>query len=191
MLLRLVPAAVACLLIFVGCSSSPVAPTTLRECAPPYPTGAPTVETVFCTDPATLEAATTLRIIDGDTLDVRIGSAEERVRLFGVDTPERGEPCFREATDRLRALASDGVLLRADARNRDPNGRLLRYVYTRDGVSIDALLVAEGFAYAWTRDGAAREALIALEAGARDAGQGCLWHMTKREVAGTIGLLEE
>ena len=41
------------------------------------------------------------RIVDGDTLDTTQG----RLRLFGVDTPERGERCFREATDRLSGLA--------------------------------------------------------------------------------------
>ena len=41
------------------------------------------------------------RIIDGDTFE----SANARIRLFGVDTPERGEPCFTEATKRFKELA--------------------------------------------------------------------------------------
>jgi endonuclease YncB( thermonuclease family) len=37
------------------------------------------------------------RVIDGDTFD----SASTRIRLFGMNTPERGDACFTEATDRL------------------------------------------------------------------------------------------
>jgi len=37
-------------------------------------------------------------------------SGEElRIRLNGVDTPERGEPCFLEATERFKELAGDAV----------------------------------------------------------------------------------
>ena len=47
-----------------------------------------------------------LRVIDGDTF---ITTGNQSVRLFGVDTPERGEECYREATARLRELAGDEV----------------------------------------------------------------------------------
>jgi endonuclease YncB( thermonuclease family) len=122
-----------------------------------------------------MERAEVTHIVDGDTLDVLLNGTEERVRIFGVDTPERGERCFREASDRLSELADDTVLLVPDARNRDPSGRLLRYLYTPAGLSIDAMLIADGFAHAWTRDGALREPLMALEEHAMSAGAGCLW----------------
>ena len=122
-----------------------------------------------------MERATVLDIVDGDTLDVLLGGVEERVRIFGIDTAERGEPCFREAGDRLTALAGDEVALLPDVRNRDRSGRLLRYVYTPAGLSIDALLIAEGLALAWTQDGALRDPLVALEAQARNERAGCLW----------------
>ncbi len=47
-----------------------------------------------------------LRVIDGDTF---VTSGSQSVRLFGVDTPERGEKCYREATARLRELAGGEV----------------------------------------------------------------------------------
>jgi micrococcal nuclease len=130
---------------------------------------------VFCADPSAMERARVLDIIDGDTLDVETDGREERVRIFGIDTAERGERCYAEASSRLADLAAREVRLAADARDRDRNGRLLRYVYTPAGLSIDAALVAEGLAYAWTRDGALRDALVSLEAVARMAGRGCLW----------------
>ena len=47
-----------------------------------------------------------LRVIDGDTF---VTTGSQRVRLFGIDTPERGEECYREATTRLRELAGGAV----------------------------------------------------------------------------------
>jgi micrococcal nuclease len=125
-----------------------------------------------------MQHASVVRIVDGDTLRAIVGGVEEPVRLFGVDTPERGEPCFEDATDVLRALvATNGgqVLVRRDERDRDSYDRLLRYVYTPDGLSIDAILVAGGYGYAWTRDGALRDALVEVETMARVQSRGCLW----------------
>jgi micrococcal nuclease len=133
------------------------------------------VTEAFCSRPGDLTAASVTRIIDGDTLDVRVDDREERVRIFGIDTPERGDRCFSEAAQALESMAGASVLLRADARERDRGGRLLRYVYTSDGVSIDASMINAGMALAWTQDGALRDPLVALEAQARDLRRGCLW----------------
>lgn len=122
-----------------------------------------------------MQSAVVLDVIDGDTFDALVDGSEERIRLFGVDTPERGDPCYREATDTLQELIGSEVRLLSDLRNRDPNGRLLRYVYTPQGLSVDAALIGEGFAVAWTRDGALRDALVQLEQRARAEGRGCLW----------------
>lgn len=43
--------------------------------------------------PALAEVSGPLRVIDGDTFDV----GGERIRLFGVDAPETGQPCVTEA----------------------------------------------------------------------------------------------
>lgn len=40
-------------------------------------------------------------VVDGDTIDVEgVG----RIRLVGVNTPERGEPGYREATDFVKSM---------------------------------------------------------------------------------------
>jgi micrococcal nuclease len=126
-------------------------------------------------DPARLERAEVLDIIDGDTIDVRIDGREERVRYYGVDTAERGDDCYGEARDRNRSLAGETVLLLPDARERDRNGRLLRYVFTEDALSIEEQLIAEGLGRAWPEDGTYRDHLLALEDEVRAAGIGCLW----------------
>lgn len=126
-------------------------------------------------DPRLLEEAEVLDVIDGDTIDVRVGGQRERLRYFGVDTPERGDRCYSEATERNEALVGDTVLLLSDVRDRDPNDRLLRYVFTEAGASVEARLIAEGLGVAWTADGAYRDGLVGLESEARAAEAGCLW----------------
>jgi len=111
------------------------------------------------------------RTVDGDTLDTTQG----RLRLFGVDTPERGERCFSEATDRLSGLAGELIRVESGPRATDPFGRQLYYVYTMAGYSVEAILIREGLGMAWTRDGQHRGYLMALEESAREQGVGCLW----------------
>ena len=124
--------------------------------------------TLQCAD---CPVALVVRSIAGDTLDTSMG----RVRLFGVDTLERRERCASEATDRLRELAGDQVRLEDGPRLTDRYGRRLAYVYTQNGISIDAALIREGLATAWTRDGQHRDLLVGLETEARRQGAGCLW----------------
>jgi micrococcal nuclease len=130
------------------------------------------------TDLSDLQRAEVQEVIDGDTIDVRFSGRTVRVRYYGIDTPERGDRCYREAADRNETLIGGTVLLLPDARLEDSNGRLLRYIFLPDGVSVDATLVAEGFALAWRDDGRYRDQLISLEKQAQAAGRGCLWTST-------------
>ncbi len=83
------------------------------------------------------------KIIDGDTFDIASG---ERVRLIGIDTPERGEFYYSEATAHLASLIADGdVTLVADVSERDRYGRLLRYVYV-DDLFVNEKMIADGYA---------------------------------------------
>jgi micrococcal nuclease len=98
--------------------------------------------------------ATVTRVVDGDTVIVRLQGRTERVRLIGIDTPESVKPgtpvqCYAKAasaeTDRL--LEGRHVRLRFDAERRDRYGRLLAYVYRRDdGLFVNAVLVERGYA---------------------------------------------
>ena len=88
-------------------------------------------------------------VVDGDTLRARIGGATERVRLIGVDAPERGECYFARSTELLRELAQDTVVrLQGDStqRERDRFGRLLAYVVLPDGIDAGEVLLERGAA---------------------------------------------
>jgi micrococcal nuclease len=89
-------------------------------------------------------------VVDGDTLDIRLESGKlERIRLIGIDTPERGACFSAQATARARLLAlSKTVVLRGDRTQdtRDRYGRLLAYVWLPGGKDLGYRLVADGLA---------------------------------------------
>lgn len=118
------------------------------------PPAAPTVPAgvALPTPPPDLPQARVTRVVDGDTIEVSIGGRRYTVRYIGVDTPESvapGQPveCYgREASRRNRELVEGKtVLLEKDVSETDRYGRLLRYVWA-DGVMVNAVLVAEGYA---------------------------------------------
>ena len=105
--------------------------------------------------------AAVVHVVDGDTIDVTVGGARERVRLTGVDTPEVAHPgtperpgnaaeCFADAASAfVAALIPVGTPLRLerDVVSRDDYGRLLAYVYRADdGVFVNYELVRQGYA---------------------------------------------
>ena len=124
------------------------------------------------------------RVIDGDTIRVRLDGARYTVSLTGVDTPEtthptRGvEPHGPEAAAYTTARLT-GATVRLD---RDPAGddidaygRLLRYVLLASGEHVNATLIRDGYATAIRTFPYSRQReFIQLEAQARRARRG-LW----------------
>jgi micrococcal nuclease len=103
------------------------------------------------------DAWTVTNIVDGDTIDVRSSTGTtERVRIIGIDTPERGECGFAEAAAALRQTIGDRpVTLTPGARDdRDRYGRILRYVDVGD-TDAGLKLIQDGYAVARydSRDG--------------------------------------
>jgi micrococcal nuclease len=98
--------------------------------------------------------AEVVEVTDGDTIVVRSGPHTESVRLLGIDTPEvahhgQSAECFGpEATARTAELVPVGstVRLDRDTEARDAYDRVLAYVTTADGVIVNLVLAAEGFA---------------------------------------------
>jgi hypothetical protein len=64
--------------------------------ATPTPTATP--PPLLHPNPQSLEQATVVKVIDGDTIDVLIDGKQQRVRYYGIDAPEEGEKCYQEAT---------------------------------------------------------------------------------------------
>lgn len=99
------------------------------------------------TVPSGATAAWLLRVVDGDTIQVATEGITETVRYIGVDTPERGRPGFRSASEANAALLGDGTLwLAKDRSERDRYDRLLRYVYNAEGEMVNRALISQGWA---------------------------------------------
>jgi micrococcal nuclease len=98
---------------------------------------------------------TVTSVVDGDTLAVRLANGRrERVRLIGIDTPERGACLAAQATAQARRLAQGKrVVLRGDATQdtRDRYGRLLAYAWVR-GRDLGYQQVAAGLAEVYVYD---------------------------------------
>lgn len=125
--------------------------------------------------PGDSDTARVIRVIDGDTIDVSINGAEYRVRYVGVNTPERGEPCYSEATAaNANMVLNQTVRLVKDTSDTDRYDRLLRYIYVGD-TFVNRELVAQGYAEAvlYQPDDQYFDTFANLERDAAQAGRGC------------------
>lgn len=94
-----------------------------------------------------------VRIIDGDTI---VTEKSGKIRLIGIDTPEikspftEEEPGGKEATVKIREILADSekVCLIHDeiGDQTDKYGRSLDYVFSENGLDINAEMLKNGFA---------------------------------------------
>jgi micrococcal nuclease len=97
------------------------------------------------TQPTDLETATVAHVVDGDTIELTDG---RRVRYIGINTPERDQPYYQEATEANRQLV-DGkdVQLECDQETFDKYGRTLAYIWV-EGQMVNLTMLRDGFANA-------------------------------------------
>ncbi len=87
---------------------------------------------------------TVVRVIDGDTCILQNG---ERVRYYGINAPESGDPQFNEATQANNNLVAEKeVRLEPKDPSRDKDDRLLAYVFV-NGVFVNEQLLRLGYAH--------------------------------------------
>jgi micrococcal nuclease len=137
------------------------------------------------------------KIFDGDTFEVEMNGKSEKVRMLGIDTPEKWDSDKferdqrrtgkdKETIKKLGTLSSEfttrliggkKVILQADIKSddKDKYGRLLRYVYLEDGTFVNLKIVEEGYANAYRKFNVSRQnEFIKAESEARDKKKG-LW----------------
>lgn len=110
--------------------------------------------TMFLATPVWSAPNGTIRVIDADTIDV--GST--RVRLFGIDAPEMGQPCAAEGREwdcgawarDVVANRFDGTFARCTTKDTDRYGRTVAQC-TVDGQDMGQMIVYSGFAWAYRR----------------------------------------
>ncbi|MBP2388975.1 thermonuclease family protein [Aeromicrobium fastidiosum] len=131
----------ACETLPCPCSTSP---------APLAPQPAPAPLVSRCVQNAKVtQRAVVERVIDGDTLRARVDGARTKVRLLGIDTPERGRKDYGAATKALKKLTPVGrtVTLTSDPTQPydDQYGRMLRYV-RRGSTDVNRAQLLKGWA---------------------------------------------
>jgi hypothetical protein len=82
------------------------------------------------------------RIIDGDTIDVQLDSGPVRVRMQGIDAPERNQPLSDEAMGLLRQLVDDREV-ELQVASQPSDDRMVSRVYV-DGSDANAEMVRRG-----------------------------------------------
>jgi len=104
------------------------------------------------------------RIVDGDTIDISIDlgfdlTKKERVRLAGIDTPEKRTKNPKEkemgyqATEFLEMHLMEATNLTVKTEKDGKFGRMLGWLYKseEDTMSINQIMIDKG--YAWPYDG--------------------------------------
>lgn len=90
-----------------------------------------------------------LRVIDGDTLDVCLSSGRIRVRLHGIDAPERDQPGGAGAARWLNTVLQDADV-GLEPVSQDQYDRLVAIVHL-EGTNINEALLRAGQAWAYRR----------------------------------------
>lgn len=111
-------------------------------------------------------------VVDGDTLDVLVEKRSVRVRLSGIDCPEKSQPFGMRAKQAAAALCF-GSSVTVHPKDKDRYGRLVAEVILADGRNLNREMVRQGYAW-WYRQYSTDAALEKLEREARSARRG-LW----------------
>lgn len=110
---------------------------------------------VFCFAHAAIAADFTgpvLRILDGETIDVLHNHHAERIRLYGIDCPDKGQAYDTQAKQATSALIF-GKAVSLRTHGKDKHGRITADVFLLDGRHINHELVRQGWCW-WYRKSA-------------------------------------
>lgn len=126
-----------------------------------------------------------LEVIDGDTITIN-KDGQTKVRLMGMDTPEKsttrtgevqhfGEEAYRHARKLIEESGWE-VRITYDQVKKDKYDRDLAYVWLKDGRMLNAVMVADGYAYSYSSSPKPQyvDTFLALMRQARAANKG-LW----------------
>jgi micrococcal nuclease len=112
-------------------------------------------------------------IIDGDTYDLLIpGNQKIRVRMEGIDAPEKGMPFSKVSKSYLGSLCFNKIV-RISITGKDSNNRYIGFTYLEDGTELSHEMIKAGLAWHFKKYYSDAD-LAELETEARNAKRG-LW----------------
>jgi len=114
-----------------------------------------------------------VKILDGDTYDLLLDdNTTIRVRMDGIDAPEKGMPFFKKAKQYLGELCKDQTVKILKGKL-DHHNRAVSFSYLEDGRELSREMLKAGFAWHYKQYNSDAE-LAALEEEARKVKRG-LW----------------
>lgn len=113
-----------------------------------------------------------VKIVDGDTYDILIDGIQTRVRMDGIDAPEKGQAYYQVSKDYLGQLC-DGQTVRLESKGKDRYGRTLAKSFLAGGREVGAEMIKAGMAWHYKKYSDDAE-LSRMETEARQARKG-LW----------------
>ena len=119
--------------------------------------------------PATAELKVIAKVIDGDTIKLSDGT---RVRLHGIDAPERNQPYGKKAARELNRLLGSSVYV--ETTDTDRYGRTIGVLWTINGVNVNLAMVCRGAAWWYERYARGDTDLRECQESARESNRG-LW----------------
>lgn len=85
-------------------------------------------------------------VADGDTFTLLNGTVQTRIRLHGIDCPEKGQDFSNVAKDFLSALVFEQAV-KVDVKDTDRYGRTIGIVYVQDSINVNVELLKAGLAW--------------------------------------------
>ena len=111
-------------------------------------------------------------VLDGDTIEVLYEKKTERVRLYGIDCPEKWQAFGQKAKQATSSLVF-GKEVEVETHGKDKHRRTLGTVF-HDGLNVNQSLVKEGWCWWFSKSVPKDTGLKQFEQEAQDAKKG-LW----------------
>ena len=97
----------------------------------------------------TAEQSKVIKISDGDTITVLSGKEQTKVRLYGIDAPEKKQDYGQKSKQFLASLIA-GQVVEVEPKGKDRYKRTLGIIHHK-GQDINAQMVLNGYAWAYVK----------------------------------------
>ena len=104
---------------------------------------------LFLTIPLFAFPAKVVKISDGDTITVLSGKEQTKVRLYGIDAPEKKQDYGQRSKQFLASLIA-GQVVEVEPKGKDKYKRTLGIIHQK-GQDINAQMVLNGYAWAYVK----------------------------------------
>jgi endonuclease YncB( thermonuclease family) len=112
-----------------------------------------------------------ISVLDGDTIEVLHNQHPERIRLSGIDCPQKGQAYGKKAKQATSELVF-GKEVTLQTHGKDKYGRTIADVIMSDGININQMLVKNGWCWWYPKYAPGDTVLEELDREARQAKKG-------------------